>query len=192
MLKSWFRNTSKKATGLQGTRNTSILGSVFQATKKSRAHKPEEIYQSRFKIKIDELMKIETEKYLKQQMDGSENADQSLSLADGTQEQSGIDGSELDTDTQGGNEQGADTDKGERYNKRQMMGTSKTVDKGSKAFRSWQMSTRRRIVKESWENETEDTKRLIMDEVEAEKRAQAELVDDDKAGMERTPEQRQL
>lgn len=179
MLKSWFRNTSKKAIGVLGTRSKGVLGSVFQ-TKKSRTHKPEEIYQSLYKDKIDALMKVETEKY-----DASNKAQ-----ASGTQEQRGTEGGDVDSDVDDGDQDVL----GEMVDlpQTQKTPTEISVNKGSKMFKSWQMSTRRRVVKVAWENETPEVRERVMAEVEAEKKAHNELIEDEKVGLDRTPEQRQL
>lgn len=173
-LKSWFRNTSKKAMGLQGPRTKDVLSSAFQTVKKTRMHKPEEIYQSLYKDKIDALMKIEVEQY------HANNKDQHI----GTQAQRGTEDNKLESD---GEDMTIET-----VDEPQKTGKERALDKGTKAFKSWHMSTRRRVVKEAWENETTEVKEIVMKEIEAERKTNAELVDDQKTGMDRTPEQRQL
>lgn len=186
MLKTWFRNTSKKAIGVQGTRTShgGMLGSVVRTGKRGRVHKPEEIYQSMFKEKIDALMKVEKAKYYSGQGDGSgsENPD-SLDKGDdkrGSDDSDTDDNEDVDGEGQGRTPSGGHKEKG------------KAVDKGSKQFKSWQMSTRRRVVREAWEAEPDEVKDLVNKKVELEKRKLAELNDDEKEGLERTPEQRQL
>lgn len=140
-----------------------------------RVHKPDEIYQKRYKDKIDALMRVEILKYRveqKQVVGGRTAQEKDDGEANGSEDE---DDDELDAPAHNGTR---DVDIG--------------VDKGSKSFKSWHMATRRRVVKEAWEAEPEDVRASVMKDVEDEKAQFAELHNNEKEGLERTAEQRQL
>lgn len=162
-----------------------MVGSLFRTGKKGRAHKPEEIYQLRYKEKIDALMKVEIMKYHARGGSGGGDEDP-VGLRVGGEERGSDDGStDSDDDAKEDTGRASTSAEGDKD-------IEHSTDKGSRQFKSWHMSTRRRVVREAWEGESDEVKELVRKEVELERAKLAELNDDEKEGLERTPEQRQL
>lgn len=153
-----------------------MLGSLLRFGKKGRVHKPEEIYQRRYKEKIDILMKVEVSEYWLAHK-GGENAPASLG-----KEEIEMDNNDTDADDEAIVE-GQDEDISEGSPRAHEETSDSTGDKGSRHFKSWHMSTRRRVVREAWEAEPEEVKESIRKEVELEKKNLFELNDADKEGL---------
>ncbi|KAF8066858.1 hypothetical protein FPV67DRAFT_1670329 [Lyophyllum atratum] len=176
-LRSWFRNSEKRVTGTQGTTRRKSTGQMLSLLKGlwTRLHKAEEMYQIKYKEKVNLLINEAL---------GRTGGEGSKGKGCGDVEGEG----EYDDDGEGkgeGEGEGEDEDEGEGDGEGEVMG-------GRKSCALLFLTTRREVVRKAWLAETEKVKEVVRLALEEEKNQKAAMLEGKKEGLERTPEQRKF
>ncbi|KAG6913828.1 hypothetical protein DXG01_004061 [Tephrocybe rancida] len=186
-IKWWFRNTSKNALSTHGNPHQSsiVLASMVRPPKKRRIHKVVEKYQMMHREKMRDLMRPWLMKYQKKYGTAS------LEVLEAQVAEE--DWEELD-DNEEGEEDSEDATQAEEVD--QSVGNAEQVKmkqiQTTKHFRSWMLKARKKVSQKAWQEESQEVKERVLKAIEEEKAEMLAMLDMEKEGLERDPEQRQL
>ncbi|KAG6905530.1 hypothetical protein DXG01_002198 [Tephrocybe rancida] len=186
-IKWWFRNNYENALGTQGDLHQSniVLASLVCPPKKCHIHKVIEKYQMMPCKKMRDLMRPWVVKYHKKYGTASlELLEAQVAEEDWEELENSEEVGENGEDATQEEEMDLCVDGAEQAKVKQI--------KTTKHFKSWMLKARNKVAKRAWQEESQEVKERVLQAIEEEKKEMLAMLDMEKEGLERNPEQWQL